>query len=252
MHFSYRSDFDVHGLVYWIGTLRRTVQAWSNPTNPSSCVRGVNCISAFRSSKGSLADDEDWCITRRTPKLCYTAAELNASWGIDLGNTRMQVVNYTLRDGEDFYGEMLRSWELQGSNDGGLNWTVIVRHENDTSLTRPHDSATFYVKQLPHNIAFRRIRVLMTGPNARGSQFLNLAGLELYGRLYGTCARRSPDRSALTRASRPTGSMRRVELRVLRLLRLHHKRWMSVRRWPQWLVLRGVSPYVDHHAVLPA
>ena len=92
---------------------------------------------------------------------------------------------YTLRDGESDFADQLRNWELQGSNDL-VEWYTIKQHANDDSLSGPgHQSYTWKIGQSPYNVGFRHFRVQITGPNNAGTYYLNMAGMELYGNLYG-------------------------------------------------------------------
>jgi len=75
----------------------------------------------------------------------------------------------------------LRNWSLQGSNDG-KNWTLLKKHVNDNTLNSNFGTASWPVKEATRN--FRHFRVLQTGHNSSGNNFLSLSGFELYGELY--------------------------------------------------------------------
>lgn len=182
--FNYTSDFDKNGLFYWLGTFQLTEQ-WRNPASDAMCRPGVMCVRTSRSSEGSPRHDST-CLLRRTAAQCYTAPELNAWWQVDLGGYVFKVERYTLRDGEDYRMQALRNWELQGSLNGS-DWITIKKHEDDRTLNKPNGVATWYIGTIQHQFGFRFFRILQTGPNAGGNYYLNLAGMELYGQLFGAC-----------------------------------------------------------------
>jgi hypothetical protein len=83
---------------------------------------------------------------------------------------------------------MVRSWRIEGSNDG-VTFTTLREHRNDTSIAAPLGSFTFRGvgdARRAVDIGYRFFRVIQIGPNARGSFYLNLSGMELYGLLFGT------------------------------------------------------------------
>lgn len=83
-------------------------------------------------------------------------------------------------------GEALRSWQLQGSADGGSTWVTLSDHVADTSLSVRSAKKTW---SIPHAVStptdrFSLFRVVMTGPNSSHRYHLALGQIELYGRLF--------------------------------------------------------------------
>jgi hypothetical protein len=69
----------------------------------------------------------------------------------------------------------------------------LSRYFNDTSIQGPLSAATFRGIGLARrdiDIGYRMFRIFQTRANARGSEYLNLSGMELYGLLFGTCMHR--------------------------------------------------------------
>jgi len=108
--------------------------------------------------------------------------DVPASWiQVSLGSTRaLRATYYALRHG-GIKADYLRSWCLQGSNDG-RNWTTLRRHVNDTSLQGAFGTASWPIPDC--NQSFRNFRVLQTGHNSSNNNFLCLSGIELYGDLF--------------------------------------------------------------------
>jgi hypothetical protein len=95
---------------------------------------------------------------------------------------RFALDRYDLRHGNNTQLRVLRNWNLEGSNDG-VEWVVLRRHVNDTSLAeRAHSTASWEVNN-PDSLAFFRFRIITTGLNSWGDHCLLIMGLELYGRV---------------------------------------------------------------------
>lgn len=69
--------------------------------------------------------------------------------------------------------DALRNWTLQGSNDG-KNWSVLKRHVNDASLNAGYGSASWPITDCTKS--YRHFRILQTGKNSNGNNFLCIAG----------------------------------------------------------------------------
>eukprot|EP01113_Clastostelium_recurvatum_P049604 TRINITY_DN9217_c0_g1_i3.p1 TRINITY_DN9217_c0_g1~~TRINITY_DN9217_c0_g1_i3.p1 ORF type:complete len:565 (-),score=134.25 TRINITY_DN9217_c0_g1_i3:31-1695(-) len=166
----YTSDFDDRGVFYWIGTNGGT-EEWVNPH-----VRGRVRVTCSSQEKGSVVD-----VVGRTPTECWTA-DVPASWiSINLGSRTLLPNHYTLRHGGNSKADALRNWTLQGSTDA-VNWTVLVRHANDTSLNGNFAACSWPIPHCPQ--PYRHFRVLQTGRNSSTHNFLSLSGIEFYGDLY--------------------------------------------------------------------
>jgi len=167
------SDFDKFGLFYYIGT-NGGKEEWSNPA-----LRGRVRVTFSSQEKGNATD----CVGR-TPSECWTM-DVPASWiSINLGSSRTMVpTSYTLRHGGNSKADCLRNWTLQGSMDS-KNWTVLVRHSNDSSLNGNFSTCTWPIPNCTQ--AYRHFRILQTGRNSSNHNFLSISGIEFYGDLYET------------------------------------------------------------------
>jgi hypothetical protein len=77
----------------------------------------------------------------------------------------------------------LKSWILEATNDFNAGaWTVLDRQEDYAALNRPSVYAVFAVKSPPTD-QFSYIRLRMIGPAYDGTNWLCIAGLELFGEL---------------------------------------------------------------------
>ena len=183
------------GLFYWMGT-NRTITSWANPGKPG-CNPDIACVTFTRSSRLSPTDlDSPACVADLWASVCYTSPLPNSWWMVDLGpHLRFRLRAYMLRDGDNFFHEMIRNWALEGSEDG-LRWIQLQAYVNDTSISEPFGNHTFQGIDLLNrevDVGYRFFRILQIGRNVDGSYFLNLSGMELYGLLFSTWA---PDRSA--------------------------------------------------------
>ncbi|KAF2073310.1 hypothetical protein CYY_005363 [Polysphondylium violaceum] len=167
------ADFDKFGLFYYIGT-NGGKEEWSNPA-----LRGRVRVTFSSQEKGNATD----CVGR-TPSECWTM-DVPASWiSINLGSSRTMVpTSYTLRHGGNSKADCLRNWTLQGSMDS-KNWTVLVRHSNDSSLNGNFSTCTWPIPNCTQ--AYRHFRILQTGRNSSNHNFLSISGIEFYGDLYET------------------------------------------------------------------
>ena len=102
---------------------------------------------------------------------------------VDLGAShRLVLDHYALRADQLSY--YLRSWILEASNDADT-WQPLREHKNDASLAKRSMAVAAWALDgaAVGGRSFRHFRVRQTGKNARGDNFLNCAGIELYGRL---------------------------------------------------------------------
>eukprot|EP01103_Thecamoeba_quadrilineata_P007941 TRINITY_DN17758_c0_g1_i1.p1 TRINITY_DN17758_c0_g1~~TRINITY_DN17758_c0_g1_i1.p1 ORF type:complete len:489 (+),score=79.48 TRINITY_DN17758_c0_g1_i1:60-1469(+) len=172
--FVYHKDFDDNGILYWIGSEGRQ-KLWTNP-----CDAGKVRVSSSHFWEGSPISavvgrscTESYISDKKRPRIWVM---------IDLGeNNKTSVTHYSLRHGlnrEDYY---LRNWELQGSNDG-FEWTVLSKHENDTTLSSSFSSHTWEVNY-GREKSFRYFRLFTTGADSKGCFTFVVCGFELYGTL---------------------------------------------------------------------
>ncbi|KAJ4455808.1 putative e3 ubiquitin-protein ligase hectd1 [Paratrimastix pyriformis] len=178
--FLYDHDMDERGLFFYIGSQGR-IQPWQNPAL-------AGWVIATRSSecgKGSASD-----IMGRVACESSTANQPNSWWQVDLGAERLFApTRYTLRHGnftDCRERDRLQSWRLEGFVGGADgSWRTLDEHTEERYAISSYGvvmTATFAVAP-ERAFPARRFRVLMTGPNTKGSHFLQLAGLEMYGSL---------------------------------------------------------------------
>ncbi|GMR47420.1 hypothetical protein PMAYCL1PPCAC_17615 [Pristionchus mayeri] len=171
--FTYTSDFDENGIIYWLGTNGRSEQEWTNPASV-----GVVVASSSDSPRQPFGRPED--ILSRDPNAlnCHTGDDKNSHFTIDMGAS-IKPSNYTLRHSRGYSRSALRNWLFQGSNDNRV-WEILSFHKNDTSLTEPGSTATFPIEGSKG--PFRYFRIAQNGENSSGSTFyLSLSGFEMYG-----------------------------------------------------------------------
>ncbi|KAK9794943.1 hypothetical protein WJX73_004115 [Symbiochloris irregularis] len=125
-------------------------------------------------------------------------------WSLDLGPAHRLACNYyTLR--HDASVAYLRSWVLQGSEDAEKpHWVDLRRHENDLSITRCGQYASWPVLGHAATLPCRLFRILLTGPNANPiprQDTVCLSSFEFYGYLHdvdpatrGSCEQTQPNK----------------------------------------------------------
>jgi hypothetical protein len=115
-----------------------------------------------------------------TPSELWTKP-VPASWFcVDFKTRRIRPHHYSLRHGGLHNTDFLRSWDLQGSNDGE-RWNLLRKHTADSSLSKPFGVCSW---DIPHSHrSFRYFRVIQTGHNSSRHNFLALSGIEFYGEI---------------------------------------------------------------------
>jgi hypothetical protein len=156
------------GVIGWIAT-NSNREAWKN-AHVAGRVK-VHSSSLAKGSRSTLVD--------KSPSEVWTN-DVPCSWiSIDLGPFRkLTLTYYTLRHGLNYKADSVRTWDLQGSNDG-ISWRTLRRHTNDKSLNAPFACFTWPVP--PPVEGYRFFRVMQTGHNSSNHNFLALSGFEFYG-----------------------------------------------------------------------
>ena len=175
LQFQFESNFDTNGVLYHIGTVGGTL-FYQNPHTAGFVVVSWSSVSG-----GSV----DHFVQHRhaSPVRSFTSNSANSWMQVDLGPDRsLRPTHYCLRHDANVHCA-LRSWRLEGSNDG-TTWTTLSNHTNDQSMLQQQMSeANFTLANV--NERYRWFRVLQHGPNAygRNNMLLMCAGIELYGDL---------------------------------------------------------------------
>lgn len=184
--FTYATDGDANGLFYRLGTDFGSI-AWTNPHTAGECT--------FIRSTALAGTDSDFC-NRATD---YNTTDNNSGeWiAVDIGAGRLMTVSdYLLQNGAQDGLNAPSNWNLQGSNDVATNditgvnaatWTDIDTRVSDTSIAQTVGSwGHFTLGAVPAQ--YRFFRILATGVNRQGLNFLQVSELELYGDLDYTSA----------------------------------------------------------------
>lgn len=178
---TYVSDGDANGVCYFIGT-NFGASSWTNPFTAGR-------ITVVRSSDGagSATDLVDHAANFNSA----SDNEVGAWFAIDLGNaSRSLVVNKYSLQNRTATGEYIRNWKLQGSNNPGSNsisdlaaatWTDLDVHTADATINAGDAWGTFTLGSTP--AAYRWFRIVQTGVNSTGDNYLTIAEIEFYGTL---------------------------------------------------------------------
>jgi hypothetical protein len=92
----------------------------------------------------------------------------------------LEVSHYCLRHGSNSGEGRLRSWELQGREGDCADWVALRKHTNDEALADEGFATAGWAVEGGKG-PFSQFRVLSTGKDSSGSNYLHCAGLELYG-----------------------------------------------------------------------
>lgn len=162
----FESFGDAKGMTYWLAT--RDGSTWGNPHNSGKVI--VISSGGGVSNLASIVD-------RTTGGGNYPANAANAYWGIDFVSHKLKVTDYLIRHDAN-NGYALRSWKLQGS-DNGTTWTDVDTQTNNTTLNNPFDWVKVSVSGV--TVAYKILRILMTATNSNGSYEFCCSELEFYG-----------------------------------------------------------------------
>ncbi|XVF74114.1 hypothetical protein PTKIN_Ptkin13bG0034200 [Pterospermum kingtungense] len=174
----YICDGDSNGVLYFTGTSYGE-HPWVNPVLSKR-------IAITTSSPASRYTDPKVLVSRTYQGTCFSGPRIEdghicAWWMVDMGQDHQLMCNYyTLRqDGSRAY---IRCWKLQGCADG-RSWVDLRVHENDQTMCKPGQFASWPVTGSNSLLPFRFFRVLLTAPTTDASNRWNLCicFLELYG-----------------------------------------------------------------------
>lgn len=166
----YTKDFDANGIVYALSTAHGT-KPWRN-----ACEAGLIDVRASTVSSDSLPPS----AVVGTETIRFVTRSLPSSWVIiDFKELLITPSCYTLRHYSTWDVEALRHWRLEGSLNGS-RWTTLREHVDDTSLNFKGATASW---NLQCSTPYHMFRILQTGLNSNGHQFLSLSGFEIYGKV---------------------------------------------------------------------
>jgi hypothetical protein len=176
----YICDGDDHGVMYFAGTSYGEHQ-WVNPL-----LAEPKKITITASSPHSRYTDPKVLVSRTYQGTCFAGPRLenghNCSWWmVDLGQDHQLMCNYyTMR--QDGSKAFPRCWNIQGSADG-KSWRDLRVHENDRTMCKPGQFASWPIVGPNALLPFRYFRVVLTGPTTDATNLWNfcICYLELYG-----------------------------------------------------------------------
>lgn len=177
----YICDGDKNGVIYFAGTSYGAHQ-WVNPVLSKRIV-------VTASSPASRYTDPKTLVSRAYQGTSFAGPRIEDGrtcswWMVDIGEDHQLMCNYyTLR--QDGSTAFIRSWALQGSLDGN-NWSNLRVHENEQTICKPGQFASWPVNGPTALLPFRFFRVMLTGPTTSDSIPWNLCTcfLELYGHFH--------------------------------------------------------------------
>jgi hypothetical protein len=174
----FASPFDTNGVLFHLGTAGGT-RAYQNPHAAGAVVASMSSIHGDSSTNG---DPPRFVEHRHASGVYnYTEGAANSWMAVDLKTARLVPSHYALRsDISD--SDTLRNWQLEASNNGRA-WTVLRTHSSDASLDdKPMSVAAWPLDaEAVAGCSFRHFRIVQTGANSTGRNYLLCAGIELYG-----------------------------------------------------------------------
>lgn len=178
--FKHQHDFDENGLIYFIGSNGKTAE-WVNPAQ-----YGLVNVSSSDGKQLPYGKLEDILSRDSVSVNCHTKDNKKAWFAIDLG-VHIIPSAYTLRHARGYGRSALRFWLLQASKDA-VNWTTLVTHNDDRSLTEPGSTSTWAIYCPDEIEGYRHIRIQQNGRNASNqTHYLSLSGFEIYGKVVLIC-----------------------------------------------------------------
>jgi hypothetical protein len=137
------------------------------------CVKGTPCDtnSAHQPQNAADLQIDSYFYSQNAP----------GQWmSYDFKDMRVAVTHYILRSNDNGTGgHHLRSWVIEGSEDGG-KWIELDERENEGSLNGPRAIGSFEVRTV---IESRFIRLRATGPSWDGSNYVYLQAFDVFGGL---------------------------------------------------------------------
>ena len=173
--FTYESDFDENGLLYYIGTGEGAGEPYANPAEAGriAVTRSSDLVGTANAAAG------------RTDTMSCTDGEPDGWYKFDLGPERRVVpTHYTLKHGGSAGYCRLRHWVLEGSNDDAT-WTVLKTHTEDRSFPScGYGTASWPITGYTGE-PVRYLRIRSTGPDSSGRcHYVRVGGFEVYGTLH--------------------------------------------------------------------
>ena len=184
--FIYQSDFDNNGICHFFGTNFST-EPWQNPVD-----RGLIKIEVYPkywTSFGRVYGKDSDVLSRKTVNCWVHGKENNWFCIIFPDNIKITPNKYSLKHSSGGYNQVLRNWNIWGSNNG-FSWHGLKCHKNDQSfITHEYNAGASHTFPIDNcKIGYSRFRIKQTGTNGdwiNGSLLLSMGGFEIYGHLVG-------------------------------------------------------------------
>ncbi|XP_013643574.2 BTB/POZ domain-containing protein At2g30600 isoform X2 [Brassica napus] len=174
----YIRDGDSNGVLHFVGTSYGSHQ-WVNPVLAKKIIITSSSPTSRFTDPKALASKTYVGTSFAGPRM--EDGRISSWWMVDLGEDHQLMCNYyTFRqDGSRAYA---RSWKFQGSMDGNT-WTDLRVHENDQTMCKAGQFASWPITAANALLPFRFFRLVLTGPTADTSTPWNfcICYLELYG-----------------------------------------------------------------------
>ncbi len=168
--FTYQSDFDRNGILYWLGT-SMGVEKYINPLD-----RGfVKVEHSANLETGKTSD-----LISFEPARANLVSRANTTVTLTFTDIVIMPTVYTLRHTLSRDTECLRNWKLQGSHDG-VSFVDLIEHVNDTHLSSKGQSHSWTLDPQKVKDYYPILRIIQTGNNSSNNTYLSLSGMELYG-----------------------------------------------------------------------
>ncbi len=169
--FTFSSNGDNGGFIYWLGTSGRRDRF----TNPMEKGR-------VRVTSSGMAQGSEALLVARKRQPCWTAATPDAWICLDLGRNRaLKPTHYTLCNGSPDPGMDLTAWALEGYDATKDAWLNLHAAPVEP-LPSPWGVKTYPVDS--KNKAWRYLRLHLAGANSKGTMEMPVCAWEFYGQLF--------------------------------------------------------------------
>jgi hypothetical protein len=169
--FTFSSNGDNGGFIYWLGTSGRRDRF----TNPMEKGR-------VRVTSSGMAQGSEALLVARKRQPCWTAGAPDAWICLDLGRNRaLKPTHYTLCNGSPDPGMDLTAWALEGYDATKDAWLKLDAAPVEV-LPSPWGVKTYPVDS--KNKAWRYLRLHLAGANSKGTMEMPVCAWEFYGQLF--------------------------------------------------------------------
>lgn len=177
---TYSSDI-ANGIIAWLATAGGT-KTFSNPATsgsgdvPDPFVAATVTVSQSSNQDGTRVANKALDHSLDASTGCsHTTNSAGGWWKIDFGASHTVAPTKVSLIGRSSGGTHPRNWKLQGSNDDSA-WTDLLT----VTGAGPNDS-TWYSATVTGAAAYRYLRILSTGVDSAGSNYLIIGDIEFWG-----------------------------------------------------------------------